>query len=340
MRSGWLMVLSLGLVLLATVEASPAAERLVPYETAAFTMQVPQGWRVFVAGQCAELAVVTRDPARPLRQVFYFGSVGPFYAMAQRKQEDIFYMRSGGYPVPWAEMPVVEPLTPARFVEQFQHIASTNLARQFMPQAPRLAELQVISTRPLPSLIAGGTAALVRAVFLRQGQVGQGLFTCTLAPMPAMPGLPTAGLAYAYLFTGVTAPEDEFSRLLPTLTRSLGSLELAPAYVQQCRLASQAAFASVMRAGQTLRETSDMIMQGWQRRNRSEDVMAEKRSDAILGYERVYDPATGETFQVEPDFWDRYQLNRQRFQMNDLRPVPNDRHDLWTRAPRSQRDIR
>ena len=339
MRFASLGVLGLVFYLFAAVEVSPAALRLVPYQNPAFTMQVPAGWRVFTAGQCAELAVLARDPAEPLRQVFYFGAVGPFYALAQRKQQDIFYMRSGGYPVPWVEMPVVAPLTPARFLEQFPHIASTRLARQFMPQAPRLAGLQVISSRPLPSLIAGGSAALVRALFLRQGRVGQGLFTCTLAPMPAMPGLPTAGLAYAYLFTGVTAPKHEFARLLPTLTRSLGSLKLAPSYVQQCMRASRAAFAAVMRAGQSLRQTSDMIMQGWQRRNRREDVMAEKRSDAILGYERVYDPATGETFQVEPDFWDQYQRHRRRFQMSDLQPVPNQRHDLWTRPPRSQRDI-
>lgn len=314
--------------------------RLVPYQGNTFTMQVPAGWRIFRAGECAELAVVVRDPTHPLRQVFYFGAVGPFYAVARRKQEDLYYMQAGGYPVPWAEMPVVSPLSPARFLEQFHLIASTQVARRFMPQAPRLADLQVISQRPRATLVGGGRCGLVRALFRRENEVGEGLFTCTLAPMPAMAGLPTAGMAYAYLFVGVTAPKAEFRGLVTELTRCLGSLRLRPGYVQHCLQASHAAFQAVVRAGQTLRESSEMIMRGWRARSQREDIMAEKRSDAILGYERVYDPVTGETFRVEPDFWDRYRRNRERFQMNKLMPLPEDRYELWNRAPRDQRDIR
>ena len=333
-----LAALVAGLLVAGGVRAGELA--LVNHQGGFFKIQVPAGWQVYTAGQCAEFALVARDPARPLRQVFYFGSVGPFYLSPQQKQMDYNYVRSGGYAIAWLEMPVVAPLSPAGFLQQFQHIASTNLARRFMPQAPRLQNLQVVSVQNMPSPISGGTCALVRGVFTRQGQVGQGLFVCTVAPFMPFTGGPGGGTGFAFLLTGITAPKAEFAALEPILARSIGSLSLDPGYLGRCRQTSQAAFQGVLRAGQTLRQTSDMIMEGWQRRNRRQDVMAEKRSDAILGFERVYDPDTGETYQVQPGFWDQYRRNRERFQMGNLQVVPNTRHDLWTRAPRRQQDIR
>ncbi len=337
---GMELVLVAWLLLLSAGGAWAGGVRLLPHRGGFFSMQVPAGWRVFTAGQCAEFAVVARDPAEPLRQIFYFGTVGPFYLNARQKVMDENYLRSGGYVITWLEMPVVQPLTPARFLLQFQHIADTGLARRFMPQLPRLAHLQVVSESPRPSPIGGGSCSLLRAVFSRQGRVGQGLFLCTVAPFLPYTGGPGGSTGFAYLFMGITAPKAEFAALEPALARSLGSLAFSPAYLSRCRQGSQAAFRSVMEAGRSLRQASNMIMQGWQGRNRKEDVMAEKRSDAILGYQRVYDPETGDTFQVQPDFWDRYRSNRERFQMGRLQEIPSGRHDLWTKAPRRQEEIR
>lgn len=68
--------------------------------------------------------------------------------------------------------------------------------------------------------------------------------------------------------------------------------------------------------------------------------MAEKRSDAILGFERVYDPDTKETFQINPEFWEDYKLNKQRFRMNNLQLLPDNNYKLWNKAPKPQREIR
>jgi len=39
----------------------------------------------------------------------------------------------GGYPIVWFEMPVISPLTPENFLENFHLIAGTDIARSFMP---------------------------------------------------------------------------------------------------------------------------------------------------------------------------------------------------------------
>ncbi len=80
-------------------------------------------------------------------------------------------------------------------------------------------------------------------------------------------------------------------------------------------------------------EASDIIMDGWQNRNRSDDIVSEKRSDAILGRERLYNPETGDVYEFENGFYDKYNINRDRYEMNNLTPLPNDNYDLWMKAP-------
>ena len=74
-------------------------------------------------------------------------------------------------------------------------------------------------------------------------------------------------------------------------------------------------------------------MQGWESRNKVHDVLAEKGSDAILGRERLYDPSSGEVYDFENGFYDKYNLDRNRYEMNDLQLLPDEGHQLWMKAP-------
>lgn len=314
--------------------------RLSNYDGGFFTIQIPAGWNIYTAGQCAELAFVVRDKQNELRQIFFFGSVGPVYMSQQQKQIDWNYVNMGGYPVAWIEMPVINPLTPENFMRHFSDIASTRIAQQFMPQAPRLDNFSIISVTEQPSMIYGGKTALIRALFTKNVKVGEGLFLCTVAPFMPFTRGPGGGNAYGFMVSGITATKREFPKILPILARSMASFNINPTYVNQCIKASQAAFQQIMRAGQTLRETSDLIMKGWEDRNKRYDIMAEKRSDGILGFERVYDPDTKEIYQVNSQFWERYKLNRERFRMNNLQVIPSNNYELWNKAPKPQREIR
>ena len=97
--------------------------KLESFDGGFFSIDKPPGWRVIAAGACADFAFLIRDPSEPLRQIFYFGEVGPIYLSEQQKQIDYQYMNMGGYPVTWIEMPVVNPLTPGNFLVQFHLIA-------------------------------------------------------------------------------------------------------------------------------------------------------------------------------------------------------------------------
>ncbi len=303
---------------------------LEKYNGGFFSVEKPKGWNIVTAGEYGTFAYLLRDPNKPLRQVFFFGEVGPVYMSKEQQQIDQWYMSSGGYPVPWIDMPVVDPLTPSNFLQSFYIVAQSQAARTFMPQCPQLNNFEIISSDSTQCLIEGGSTELVRALFVENGKVGEGLFMVTVVPfMPFMNG-PGGGNAYGLMLTGITAPKEEFSRIQADLVKSVESFTISQEYVNAGIAASNSAFQGIMRAGQTLRETSDMIISGWENRNKTYDIMAEKRSDAILGYERVYDPDSGNIYSVQNGFYSKYDLNRGNYEMNNLLPLPDDNHTLWT----------
>lgn len=312
---------------------SKGSLKLEKFDGGFFSMSKPEGWRVITAGACGNFAFLIQDPSEPLQQIFYFGEVGPVYMSQQQKQIDAQYMKTSGYPVPWIDMPVVSPLTPSNFLTQFHLIAQSQIAQNFMPQCPTLENLQIISAVPQQSPIDGGGTELIRALFTEGGNLGEGLFLVTVAPFMPFMGGPGGSSAYGLLITGITAPKREFRDIENILVKSVESFTMSEFYVSNCVRQQASTYAGILKAGKTLSEASDIIMQGWEGRNRSDDIMAEKRSDAILGKERLYDPQSGEVFEFENGFYDRYNLEKNRYEMNNLQPLPHDGYNLWMEEP-------
>ncbi len=304
---------------------------LQPFDNGAFSMQIPAGWNLAVAGDCTSLAFVLQDPREPLRKILYFGLVGPVYQSQMQRQIDYQCMQMGAMPIQWFDMPVVDPLTPENLLSKFSQVASSRLAQQFMPGLPRLDGFQVISSMPQRCFLnaPGAMSSLVRGLFVENGRVAQGLFSLTTAPfMPSMGG-PGGGTAYGYMLTGITAPKGELDALRSMLMQSLASFSMHPSYVQGCMARSDASFQSILRAGRIMSETSDRISRSWEERNRRDDIMAEKGSDAILGKERLYDPGTGEVYEFQNGFYDQYRLNPEQYRNSQLQPLPDGDAALW-----------
>ena len=327
-------ILVLIVVFLVSGQESQAVKlNLERFDGGFFSIDKPREWKVITAGSCGNFAFLIRDPSETLRQIFHFGEVGPVYMSMQQKQIDSQYMRMGGYPIAWVEMPVVNPLTPDNFLAQFHLIARTQVARSFMPQGPRLENLQIISAVPQQSRISGGSTKLIRALFTEGGNLGEGLFLVTVAPLMPFTGGPGGGNAYGFLITGITAPKREFRNIENILAKSVKSFTVRQSYVNNCLRQQASTYAEIRKAGKTLSETSDIIMQGWKNRNKTDDIIAERRSDAILGKERQHNPDTGEVYEFENGFYDKYKLNQNRYEMNNLQTLPKSNYDLWMKAP-------
>ena len=73
---------------------------------------------------------------------------------------------------------------------------------------------------------------------------------------------------------------------------------------------SNQAAATSQSLSQAASEMSDSIMSSWENRNKSQDIMSQKQSDATLGYERIVDTETGEIYKIDNGFTDWYDGSR------------------------------
>ena len=327
--------------------------RLERYTGVGYTIDKPRGWAVYPAGDCDTLAVLLRDPQEPRRQVFYFSSIGKLYTTEAQKALDEWYVANGGFPPPWLDAPVVEPFTPEGFLAHWPEVAAMQGATLFMPQFPRLEGLRLVAASPRPSMLPGlpgSASAEVRGAFMAGGAVGEGMLLATTVP----PGGPPLGLCtsppsgpsgctgYAFLICGITAPKQEFAATAELLLASLDSFAVTPAYVQECLARAHLQFNAVAQAGQTLREASDAIWDGWVARSHAEDVTFEQYSDAFMEVERVYDPSTGTVYEVPAGWYAQdYDPNRGAYQLGGLQLLPGDAAywELWTKPPLGQGNI-
>jgi len=308
----------------------PPALKIERYDVGFFSIRKPKGWEVFTAGYCSTFAFLIQDPSRPLRRIFYFGQIGPVYTDQSAKDFDTWYTSQGYLEIPYVDAPVVFPPTAESFFAHWPEVAAMKAAEAFMPRFPRLDGLEIISVAPQPGYLPlpGADSALVRGIFAEGGATGEGQFFGTMVP------LPFSGLAQAYIVLGATAPKEEFSMLLPTLVACLESFTLTDAYINWCFVQQQQIWEGVAEIGRTLSEASDIIYDAWVQRSAADDILAQKRSDAMLGFDRVYDPDTGTVYKVPAGWYeDFYEPMRDTMDMHGLQLVPGDDPYYWMSAP-------
>ncbi len=307
--------------------------RLEPYDGGYFEVLKPAGWEIVTGGAYGGFGYMMWDPENPARRVFYIGEIVPFYASEQQKQIDRAYMDAGGFPVAWHDMPVVSPLTPLELFRAFDRIAESEAAKAYMPGLPPLTGFEAVSVAPASSPFSVGETSLIHATFADGSVPCQGQFMATVAEFAPFMNGPGGGTGVAAMVVGVMAPVTEFPQLNDDLLEALGSFRFSESYVQEGLAQSKENFAGIMKAGQTLRETSEMVARNWHANDPSADIDPQKWSDSMLGYERVYDPDTGEVYHVENGFYDRYDLDRGSYDMNNLQPLPSRDVGLWTQPP-------
>ena len=295
-----------------------------------FSIRKPKGWDIHIAGVCGTLGILIRDPHQPLRQVFYFGLIGPVYLKEAQRQIDLYYVNSGGFDIPWIDAPAVDPLSTENFFLHWPGIADMAAATAYMPQFPKLTDFTAVSRTAQPSAIPGGESALLRGLFTENGAVGEGQFLGTVWVSFPFTGVPSGGTAYGSILLGVTAPKHEFKYVEASLIASLESFRVTSGYIDWCVAQQQRLWGAVAEEGQTLRETSDLIFDAWQSRSQTSDITAEKSTDALRGVDRVYDPSTDQVYQVPAGWYADYDLHRGDYAMSGLQQLPDGSWPLWT----------
>ena len=113
------------------------------------------------------------------------------------------------------------------------------------------------------------------------------------------------------------AAKDIFIDWESVLTECMKTLDYSESFVNATNQASNEKLALSKQISQNFNRTMDGFMSSWESRNKSQDIMSQKQSDAILGYERVYDTETNEVYTATNGFTDVYDGKR-------YKPVTDD----------------
>lgn len=297
------------------------------YESANFSITIPKGWVVTTGGTNIYHSIRITDPSEPLNQMFILLKADILlHSQAGKDAWQQNYQNGNTQAAIFAQAPVLEDPSTEGFFKIFPQYTSfvTDVESSYSGYTfPQFADFNVTerftSTSSLASSAMGDE--LLRATFTDNGREGEGMFSASVVDFGSYMisdgnvvnyQLQTADGGYymAYNIVAITAAKDTFIEWESVLADCMKTLQYSDSFISATNQASNETVALALQISQNFNETMDTIMSSWESRNRSQDIMSQKQSDATLGYERVYDTETGEIYKATNGFTDVYDGER------------------------------
>lgn len=310
--------------------AEPILAPLTPYDGGFFSITLPAGWQIQTMGQYSAFGFRAWNPENPDYEIFYYGTLTPFNKSEAAKawnQSNAW----AGFPYDYyGDAPVVAPDSVEDLFDAWNAISPfvrKYTGTMYLPgfSFPALNRLAVMETLPIRTYFAdiASKESILRASF--QSDRGTNCFGKLCASLVDVGSYELSGVDMlplsAISVTGVLAPQDTFVEVEQALTQALYSLTFSDAYIQEANEYARRTGETAMANNAALQATYDSYNASWRARQTSYDIVSQKNSDATLGYDRLYDPDTGEVYRAEVGFYERYDLNRDQFSNPDLQIV-------------------
>ena len=300
-----------------TVKITPAATSRIEYENydnGYLKMQIPKGWKVETpktntfSGYTFKL-YNPKDPDYLIQ--FCLGMSGFLKSEASRQLYASLYPAAA-----WGQITALDPQTTEQFYRMWNESAAVGnqmINQEFFVYLDDFEIVQNLGQTPL-----GGD--VLRGTFVNDDdEPMQGLFTTTVMDVGSyyVYGYDLAPLN-TYHNIMMYAPDAEFVNWQPVYDHCLSTIEFTEAFTIGFNSEQNTKVISVQANAKIYDEMSDMIMDSWNRRSSSYDIISQKRSDATLGYERVYDTVTGEVYRAYNGFMDSYSGTRYQSVTDDM----------------------
>jgi hypothetical protein len=284
-----------------------------PHE-GAFSTSVPQGWQVIggtyrLSAVDVRYALVMGSPDSQVRAAIGDSSFGgfiqptPMLAMAGLR-EGMYYQLGDG-----SKLEIRRYLNGQQFARAYVEIVlsrmcsspqirSNNVREDLASTFMEAARAEGYANVPVPAGDVSFTCNL-------NGRPMQGKYVAGTIQVPGMSGIWFAYRLYGYLATAGRELEAE-----KVLTQSVQNWKFNPQWVAEQKNTANAAVMQDNIRSQQIREramqaiaedqrqTSDMIMHGWEQRQKVYDEIDRRRENAILGTLDVVDPESGTQYKV------------------------------------------
>ena len=226
----------------------------------------------------------------------------------------------------FAKLPAIDPQTTEAFykvwTETAEYVNTNDVKYEYLP---KLNDFSVIEN--LGANVIGGD--ILRATYKNENNdLIQGLFTASVKDIGSYYVSSNIFNVFSkqidvwtlnvYNVVLMTAPDSEFNNWQKILDGCLSSLEFSESFVAGFNKEESSILSTIQANQKVYNQMSDMIMDSWEKRNSSYDIMSQKQSDATLGYERVYDTETGEVYKAYNGFTDDYKGERYKAITDDM----------------------
>ena len=310
------------------------------YETADFSITIPKGWKVTSGGINIYHSIRVYDPNEPLNQMFILLKADVLlHSQAGKNAWQSLYNMGQASAALFANAPVLANPSTEGFFGIFPQYAAfvtqmePTYAGYVFPQFNNFTVTdRFAAADPLKAYALGDE--LLRATFTENGKEGEGMFSASVVDFGSLSisdgtvnnyqlQAVDGGYYMAYNIVAITAVKDTFIEWESVLSDCMKTLEYSDSFVSATNQASNQQVAVANQISQNFNQTMDGMMASWESRNKSQDILSQKQSDATLGYERVYDTETNEVYRATNGFSDSYDGKR-------YQPVTDD--NMYTQA--------
>lgn len=293
------------------------------YDNGLVSLKIPKGWKVDVAPtDYIHYSFKVYNPNNP-NYMFLFGLKQEGFLKSELARST--YQKL--YPdAMFSKLAPIDPQTTEAFYKVWnENVKLSNETELKQEYFPYLNEFTVIDN--LGATTLGGD--ILRATFKdNNGNLMQGLFTSTVMSTGSyyintdMFNLFSEKVDVwplnVYNIILMTSPDSEFINYEEVLDYCISTITFSDKFMSGFN-AEESTLVSTIKANQQVYdEISDMIMDSWEKRNNSYDIISQKQSDATLGYERVYDTETGDIYKAYNGFTDDYQGSRYQSITDDM----------------------
>ena len=297
------------------------------YDNGLVSLVIPKGWKVEIAPtDYIHYSFKVFNPNNK-NYMFLFGLKQEGFLKSELARSTYAKM----YPdAVFSKLSAIDPQTTEAFYKVWNNNAKLgnemDLKYEYFPYFNEFTVIDNLGATPL-----GGD--IIRATFKNNaGELQQGLFTASVKSIGTyyintdMFNLFSEKVDVSplnvYNVIVMVAPDEEFLNYQKIMDYSISTIEFSDTFVRGFN-GEEANLVATIQANQKIYDSiSDMIMDSWEKRNNSYDIISQKRSDATLGYERVYDTKTGEIYKAYNGFTDDYSGDRYKSITDDMYTSP------------------
>ncbi len=301
--------------------------KLEDYENNEITMKIPNGWKVETAGIDMFYAIKVYNPKDTRYQIFAILKAQPFLKNDKAKSWYQYYYNTFKHTQDKVLADAIVLSSPSvnafysSFNDYTKYVKSIepSYANFNFPDLKNFVALESFESNSSLKKVSKDDKTLRGTFQTQDGKNGEGLFMASIIDIGSNMTLGYDSYFYmVYNIMGVTTAQYDLVNYKDILVNSLNSLEYKESFTNTTIRNGNEQTKNALAINKSVNEAYDSYNNAWTARQKTYDITSQKYSDTTLGYIRVYDTETNETYKAYNGFLDDYKGSRYKEATDDM----------------------